>query len=179
MVDVEGVCGDVVAAGHGVGGDGAFGGWCGGGGVVGVADVLGMDVLAVDVVADAVLGLPHDGQGPNAVVRATGLMRRPFSRIQAVPVSSLLPLSQWYAACRGWVETSPSCGRSTVTPAWTGPSPARRGPTPLVSVVWPMRMPVTSVMALWGPGVPVPTMVPASRARRAVMSGWSRGGGGR
>ena len=61
----------------------------------------------------------------------------PDSRTHSRPVSSPLPLSRWQPANTGSVQTSSSCGTTTVTPVRTGPSPTTSGPSPLISVVWP------------------------------------------
>jgi hypothetical protein len=84
-------------------------------------------------------------------VSATGVVRKPDSRIQASPVSSPLPLRRCEPA--KWI---PSGGRTTVTPVRTS-SPSTR-------VVWPTRRPATSVMAFRGPGLPSPMRRPSSRA---------------
>src|SRR5579863_1328144 len=51
-----------------------------------------------------------------------------------------------------------------VTPVRTGPFPTTSLPSPEMSVVWPTSTPLTSVMALFGPGVPS-NGTPRSRAR--------------
>src|SRR5579859_3883452 len=51
-----------------------------------------------------------------------------------------------------------------VTPVRTGPLPISSLPSPEISVVWPTSTPLTSVIALFGPGVPS-NGTPRSRAR--------------
>ena len=56
-----------------------------------------------------------------------------------------------------------------VTPVRTGPLPTSSLPSPEISVVWPTSTPLTSVMALLGPGVPSKG-TPRSRARGLVWA---------
>ena len=52
---------------------------------------------------------------------------------------------------------------------WIGPSPTRSGPSPSMSVVCPTVTPATSVMALFGPGVPRPIAMPVPRSHPGIV----------
>jgi hypothetical protein len=83
------------------------------------------------------------------------------------PVSSPLPFSRWQPANTGSVSGSSAEGNSTVTPVRTA--------SPRIRVACPTRTPATSVIALPGPGRPVPMVMPRSRARIGGVSqnaGW-------
>ena len=99
------------------------------------------------------------------LVMATGPLSMPDSRTHSRPVSSPLPLSRWQPAKTGSRSDPAPRGQTTVTPVRTGPSPTTSGPSPRMIVAWPTVTPATSVMALWGPGVPRPMRIPRSRAR--------------
>ena len=51
-----------------------------------------------------------------------------------------------------------------MTPVRTGPWPTTSGPSPSISVAWPTRTPVTSVIASCAPGSRRPMRMPSSRA---------------
>ncbi len=93
----------------------------------------------------------------------TGPSSKPDSSIQVVPVISPLPLSANQPANTGSADALPR-GRTAVTPVRTGPVPTFNSPSPLMIVTWPTSTPLTSVMALSGPGVPSKGM-PRPRAR--------------
>jgi hypothetical protein len=94
-------------------------------------------------------------------VIAIGVVRTPASRTHSSPVMSPFPLRRWQPANSGLSRTSSARGRITVTPVRTGPCPRFRGPCPSTIVAWPTRTPVTSVIALWGPGAMRPISTPA------------------
>jgi hypothetical protein len=98
------------------------------------------------------------------------VVRSPASRIHSRPVSSPFPFRRWQPANAGSAQGSPAPGKMTVTPVRTGPRPTESGPSPSMSVVWPTRTPATSVIALAGPGVRLPTTIPKSRARCPTVS---------
>src|SRR6202035_2913711 len=93
----------------------------------------------------------------------TGPLRKPESSTQVVPVISPLPLRVNQAAKTASLEVLPR-GWMAVTPVRTGPLPTTSLPSPEMIVVWPTSTPLTSVMALLGPGVPSKG-TPRSRAR--------------
>ena len=64
-------------------------------------------------------------------VSATGVVKRPDSRIHAVPVSSPFPFSRCQPANTGSSHTRPSCGTTTVTPVRTGPCADTKRPVAL------------------------------------------------
>src|SRR5579872_3858679 len=98
----------------------------------------------------------------------TGPLRNPESSTQVVPVISPLPFrvnqaaktASLLALPRGWIA---------VTPVRTGPLPISSLPSPEISVVCPTSTPLTSVIALLGPGVPS-NGTPRSRARGLVWA---------
>src|SRR5208283_3790000 len=83
----------------------------------------------------------------------TGPSRKPDSSTQVVPVISPLPFSVNHPANTESLESLPR-GKTAVTPVRTGPVPTFRTPSPEISVVWPTSIPLTSVIALSGPGTP-------------------------
>lgn len=63
-----------------------------------------------------------------------------------------------------------------VTPVLTGPVPTSRAPWPFINVAWPTRIPLTSVIAFWGPGEPE-NGIRRSRARvLACVPAWIESG---
>ena len=74
-------------------------------------------------------------------MRNTGVVRAPHSSISQAPVSSPAPFSAAVPQKYGWLNGSPACGQTAVTPVWSGRAFA-----------WPTRTPATSVMALAGAG---------------------------
>src|SRR5580692_7690766 len=97
------------------------------------------------------------------LVIMTGPLRKPESSTQVVPVISPLPLRVNQAAKTASLLVLPR-GWMAVTPVRTGPVPITSLPSPEIRVVWPTSTPLTSVMALLGPGVPSKG-TPRSRAR--------------
>src|SRR5215470_2467408 len=93
----------------------------------------------------------------------TGPSRNPESSSQVVPVISPLPFSVNQAPNTGSVESFPR-GSTAVTPVRTGPCPTSNLPDPEIKVVCPTSTPFTSVIALFGPGLPSKG-TPRSRAR--------------
>ncbi len=147
-------------------------------GVECVPGVFRLYVKTVDVVQITVPGLGHDRQGPPVALhvgrsaldlpgitasRTTptlcvlviimGPLRNPESSTHVVPVISPLPFSVNHAANTASLDAFPR-GWIAVTPVRTGPFPISSFPSPEISVVWPTSTPFTSVMALFGPGVP-------------------------
>src|SRR5579859_7191498 len=100
------------------------------------------------------------------LVIMTGPSRKPESSSQVVPVISPFPLRVNQPPKTGSRESLPR-GRTAVTPVRTGPSPTLSLPLPEMRVVCPTSTPLTSVMALFGPGVPSKG-TPRSRARGLV-----------
>src|SRR5579884_1554681 len=98
----------------------------------------------------------------------TGPSRKPDSSTHVVPVISPLPFSVNQPAKTESVEFFPR-GRTAVTPVRTGPTPTFSGPSPEIRVVWPTSTPLTSVIALNGPGVPSKG-TPRSRALGLVCA---------
>src|SRR3984885_12679284 len=97
------------------------------------------------------------------LVIITGPSRKPEDSTQVVPVISPLPLRVNQAAKTASLEVLPR-GWMAVTPVRTGPLPTSSLPLPEMRVVWPTSTPLTSVMALLGPGAPSKG-TPRSRAR--------------
>src|SRR5437763_12416179 len=92
----------------------------------------------------------------------TGPSINPESSTQCVPVISPLPFKLKKPPKTASRESLPR-GRTAVTPVRTGPTPALSGPSPEINVVYPTSTPLTSVMALRGPGLPSKA-TPRSRA---------------
>ena len=84
-----------------------------------------------------------------------GPSRKPESSSHVVPVISPLPFSVNQAPKTASLEFLPR-GRIAVTPVRTGPSPTLSLPLPEINVVCPTSTPLTSVMALLGPGKALP-----------------------
>ena len=80
-----------------------------------------------------------------------------------VPVISPFPFCENQPA-KTDRRNSGLCGRTAVTPVLTGPVPVLSVPSPEMMVLCPTSTPLTSVMALSGPGVPssgIPKISPA------------------
>ncbi len=53
-------------------------------------------------------------------MRNTGVVRAPHSSISQAPVSSPAPFSAAVPQKYGWLNGSPACGQTAVTPVWSG-----------------------------------------------------------
>ena len=152
-----------------------------------------LDVVAMGVVQEAIIGLGDDRQSHPRLLRAgarmihlhrccvahgadtvrvgdaaPGLPGNPDSSIQVVPVISPLPLRENQPAKTGSADSRPR-GQMAVTPVRTDHAAFSFRQ----SVAWPTSMPLTSVMAFNGPGVPSKG-TPRSRARWASAGALSR-----
>src|SRR5208283_5155193 len=156
--------------------------------VEGVPGVFRVNVESVDVVEPAVPGFGDDGQRPPVALHIGRAMFhfpcddgvaddtnavRVGDHDRAIQEAGIVdPGGTSHFAVA--VESEPSgeygvvgsfaAGWMAVTPVRTGPLPTTSLPLPEMSVVWPTSTPLTSVMALLGPGVPSKG-TPRSRAR--------------
>lgn len=102
------------------------------------------------------------------LVRPMGVSTRPHSETCVMPDISPAPLSTKLPAIN-LLSNTRSLGRITVTPVLTGPWPGISLPSPRMTVVWPTRTPLTSVIALYFPGGKTPISIPSSLVRGCFM----------
>jgi hypothetical protein len=62
-----------------------------------------------------------------------------------------------------------------VTPVRIGPTPEMSSPSPFMRVEWPTRIPLTSVMALYFPGLYFPKLIPRSLRRHLPLAAFAEG----